>query len=329
MGNDWEKQFWELYKDKNLKIFDKALELKRNHIPPKLYRYRSLRKIEDVKNEIILGNVYLAAPCEFNDLYDSCSVLFSKQITDYMQYERMKDLYKHQFKGTMDKNIFNNIFNSDDWVKRLFRYVINNIAEESDHDEEFVSKALNQCMMSGYEALNETCNKMSSRMNRIACFTTEYANLPMWAHYANQHSGICIEYNTQHIQSPLILNRLFPVIYTTKIKDMIKFMIDNMNDDMAMFHFLDYMAAQKLTDWQYEKEWRLILNLGHLYFSLEDVPQDKMERGQLYHFAIPSKVILGCRISENNEREIKKVCDLKDIPVVKMEATSYGLKYNE
>ena len=42
----------------------------------------------------------------------------------------------------------------------------------------------------------------------IGCFTTSVANnLPMWAHYANNHKGICIEYK---VLSP---DFFYPVIY--------------------------------------------------------------------------------------------------------------------
>jgi len=47
------------------------------------------------------------------------------------------------------------------------------------------------------DVLNKTMDMLKSQFC-IASFTAEMANnLPMWAHYANNHKGLCIEYSVQ------------------------------------------------------------------------------------------------------------------------------------
>lgn len=43
-AKDWKTQFLDLYMSGDVKEFGQALELKRQHIPEKLYRYRTLVK---------------------------------------------------------------------------------------------------------------------------------------------------------------------------------------------------------------------------------------------------------------------------------------------
>ena len=44
----------------------------------------------------------------------------------------------------------------------------------------------------------------------IVCFTQNPNDMPMWAHYANEHKGFCVEYE---IDDP---SKLYPVFYTDK-----------------------------------------------------------------------------------------------------------------
>lgn len=49
---NWIDEFIKLYMSKEKGDFGKALDLKRDKIPTKLYRYHSLKKLEYIKNEI-------------------------------------------------------------------------------------------------------------------------------------------------------------------------------------------------------------------------------------------------------------------------------------
>lgn len=80
----------------------------------------------------------------------------------------------------------------------------------------------------------------------IACFCECCDNFLMWSHYANNHSGYCIEYDAHKIYN-LIIGKLFPVIYlkkhpyyTSGKKSLLESII--VKDDV----------------WNYEKEWRII-----------------------------------------------------------------------
>ena len=96
----------------------------------------------------------------------------------------------------------------------------------------------------------------------IGSFSTELYNLPMWAHYANNHHGICIEYKVQNKQF------LYKMSYETKRSDVTSIMTNLFNDankesrnykklervNWALFH----SVMIKNRTWEYENEYRLI-----------------------------------------------------------------------
>ena len=158
-------------------------------------------------------------------------------------------------------------------------------------------------------------------------FSGKETNIPMWTHYANEHTGICIEYDTKTIQKELTLNSLYPIRYTEKLLDGMSHIMDRQSNPLSAYSFLEELGTQKHKDWEYEQEWRLMLHMGHLYPSAESIPKEYRNKGQLYYFTKPSKVILGCKISEQNEKLLRGVCKNAGVDIVKMQITPYGLMY--
>ena len=163
---------------------------------------------------------------------------------------------------------------------------------------------------------------MINKMSRFACFTEKNSNLPMWSHYANGHTGVCLEYDISLISDVYIINRFFPVKYVNKLPDGTSLLAQ---EKTLRFSFMDYILIHKLSDWSYESEWRLIFNVGSWFFSPDEVPKEFWKNGAQIKFALPSKVFLGIKIEEKNENEIREWCDELGIPVEKMKCTEYGL----
>jgi hypothetical protein len=94
------------------------------------------------------------------------------------------------------------------------------------------------------------------------------ANCPlMWSHYGDQHKGVCIGYSV-----PADIN-LAPVAYggARSIKaSLIRDMVDG--DPEATRAVDDAVLLKKAGDWRYEREWRLIGEMG-----LQDCPLEMEE----------------------------------------------------
>ena len=314
---DWIDDFIKLYSSKEKGDFTKALELKREHIPNKLYRYRTTGNLEYLKGEICDGEIFLSLPSEMNDPFDSHSVLGEKHPAPYIQ---SKNEYMSRFKDIMDKDTFDKIFDDDNWFELMSLFTAENSG--SSHNVNAIKESIIYATMKMLEDMNTTLNDTINKSYRFACFTEKSTNLPMWNHYANEHTGVCLEYDISTIYDVFIINRLFPIKYTEKLPDGTLLATHHKINEFA---FLDYFLMHKLKDWSYEAEWRLILSPGTWFNSLGEVPEDYWHKGKKIKFAVPSQVILGTKIKESDEEEIRKWCKEHNIPVQKMKCTEYGL----
>lgn len=91
---------------------------------------------------------------------------------------------------------------------------------------------------------------------RISCFTEYATNILMWAYYAEGQKGICIEFDPS--KDPLFFENLRKVKYRTKLATINK----------GCGEELDYseILITKATQWQHEKEWRVIRDDLHSDF---------------------------------------------------------------
>lgn len=104
----------------------------------------------------------------------------------------------------------------------------------------------------------------------IGCFTTNLtSNLPMWAHYANNHKGICIEYKV------VSSNLFYPIIYergrnscnnvcinflALAHKNMEGNITEQENDEAELYNqILFHNTIIKDKSWEYEDEYRYII----------------------------------------------------------------------
>lgn len=85
----------------------------------------------------------------------------------------------------------------------------------------------------------------------VFCFSEVWDSILMWAHYANNYNGFCIEYDMKKVRDHLIYN-LYPVLYEEKYIDITDSLI-NYNGNAGL---ICNMAKAK--DWSYEREWRIV-----------------------------------------------------------------------
>ena len=317
---DWKDDFFKLYESGKLDDFKTALELKRNNIPKKLYRYRTVtdENLQYRKKEIVDGELYLSHPDELNDPFEGCSLLHSKNPVIYADKNTFEKYYKLQ--GKEDE--VRDIFADENWFEKLITYTADHV--EGEILKEKSQEALIFAMRCGFERFNSDLNNTIRKMNKVSCFTTNPKNLPMWNHYTCEHKGICLEYDTALINKVFYINRLYPVKYVDKLPDMTYLMAHKEHPQFVTF---DIMSINKLKDWSYEDEWRLILNAGSWFGRDGDVPKDYWNNGRTIEFILPSRIILGRNILEEHEKEIISYANQVDIPVVKAWCTEYGLEF--
>lgn len=314
MESTWKNDFWNLFFSKDINDLNKALILKQQNTPENLYRYRSISSheaLERVLDEIATGNIFLSNPKNFNDPFDSASVLSSLNLSNYLK----KQSFMKSFSEFLTATEFDYIFSGDDWLDKI----ITRIAQRTSISN---ANGLKNIILSGYEDMNKIITEATREIIRIACFSSSNNNLPMWYHYTQDFTGICIEYNSTQIANKLLINKLFPVNYQNNIIDV----MNSLNSDANSIRFEIHtrISSCKLKDWSYEKEWRLIMSDTDLGYEPNEPL--KNETGELINFCKPTKVILGCKISHLAEKLIRNLCEENNIACVKSKITEFGLK---
>jgi hypothetical protein len=98
----------------------------------------------------------------------------------------------------------------------------------------------------------------------VLCFSSEYNNIILWSHYARNHTGMLIKFDTTSIPvnaSESLSKYLLPVEYKD---DMIEIPGDFMDlDKEKKLEIIKKNTHRKYTDWQYEGEYRGVVSFDH------------------------------------------------------------------
>lgn len=323
-----------------------VLQHKLSQFNGKLYKYYSLANeytVSNIENDIL----YYNKPAFFNDPLDCywgnnpeeilCALLtvllidpalkWPKEIIDIfydmiyhnpISYSSQVIIANHVHKICQEKNLIINhkdLFSCDTKIraKNLIKLLVQDKA-----DENFIQYVFN------YAYNSEQQNNMWEAINQvfsITCFANSFDNILMWSHYANKHTGICVEYDFTSL--PLtcnIIKTLFPVEYTAKrqclpilisYNDKNKLKINDLNP--TTFQIVKNLIT-KSDIWSYEKEWRSIV-------WTKSLDQQK------FRLPIISKIFLGVNISELDKKRILSIADQKSIPTIQMHLSPSEYKF--
>lgn len=272
-----------------------AFDLRAANAPRSLYRYRKLN--EHTVQELREGYFWITPPDDFNDPFDSALLIQHDLILAEMAKKSVG-----QFLGlpetasllTAEEKAF--VHSLDDPLPYLLE-IINRGTGRIVSGDRFI-KQLNVNL----EPMWQAQSKRIANYLKICCFCENYTSTVMWGHYAEGHSGICIEYNTQELLADDdIRPYLHPVIYATKRFDSTG---DYSPRKTASRKFAALLpACHKSPDWSYEEEWRLVIPIG---------PQDRKYRCSRFK---PKRLLIGAKMTDEKRREIEAIADKLALPV--------------
>jgi hypothetical protein len=226
-----------------------------NKTPAILYKYFSFHK--DTNKIFTNCQLLFRSPDEFNDPYDT--------------------KIRYKTKGTRQQ--YKNLFRK--YLPIIFpnktRKEINLLCKDAfNHKEDFTNKLIG----------DDRFNRIHRKELGILCLTSDPLNLLMWSHYANQHKGFCLGFDT--------MNKFFRKAIQVKYKQDVP-IVDIFSRDK--YQAVDELLT-KATDWKYEYEWRIVdcQNGPGIY----DYPPEALKQ-----------VILGCKINDNQKVEILELCKNK------------------
>lgn len=145
------------------------------------------------------------------------------------------------------------------------------------------------------------------------CLTENPNSILMWSHYADKHSGFCVEYDFNQADSS-ITDHLVKVKYSNKLVHLKKSSLIQMLHIKTTPNYIKKPKVTQLTHktyaeaittkntvWKYEQEWRLIYK--------------KSDENNIPNFPYATKIILGPNINETNKKLLIELSKKKDIPV--------------
>ncbi|WP_223787732.1 DUF2971 domain-containing protein [Marinicella meishanensis] len=121
--------------------------------------------------------------------------------------------------------------------------------------KEFCSGLVKESLETEAKSTLENYHNSFADNSGITCFSERSNNILMWSHYANNHSGACIELSTESE-----LFRVFNKVNYTKLipkKDLLRFFNSELSIHEVVNHFITKFDA-----WEYEEEWRLFVEEG-------------------------------------------------------------------
>ena len=132
----------------------------------------------------------------------------------------------------------------------------------------------------------------------ILCLTERPYNMTMWSHYAEGHSGACLQF-----AMPLFGDNVAGVSKVEYRRDVLRFDMADMPNHPEIFW-------TKGAEWDYEREWRLIKIPPEPFQStagLEPIEPSRLKR-----------VILGANTTDRDAAKIRALADQwpSDVPVV-------------
>lgn len=170
-------------------------------------------------------------------------------------------------------------------------------------------KQIRQTLAKEIKSFCSTFESMRNGMG-VVCLSESDESLLMWAHYANNHRGMCAEYDLMEINNQLHFTPV-PIIYSN---DRVCFDTLNPataeNDSVALFI---RSITSKSQEWSYEGEWRIIRD--------EAACGDRWnpeKKGALLDMITPSSITLGCAAEDTLERSVRDYCYENRITLYKM-----------
>ena len=220
---------------------------------------------------------------KYKELLFNIDVPMSK-VLEYIRLNVPKFLYKYRsFNGYWESVLFDGLLYFSDAIslndpfdchvyvnEKVFCEIMNIIAykyvfQNISYDE--ISRVYNP-------RICDNLNRVRQEVKRdiqLTCFSERVDSILMWSHYADNHKGFCIEYDTEKID--LIYKRyLLPVIYQKEVYDYTMLAVQS---DRSFILAMEYLNSDynlnavakgvwiplliKAQEWYYEKEWRIIL----------------------------------------------------------------------
>lgn len=326
----WKNEYHELYfhNTRDIKSQAKASILKEENFPKILFKY--MKAEYAIKSLADDDFIKVSDPFHVNDPFEG-DILFDY---DMISQQYKDDLLIRQLDlpvfnlSDEDKNL---IVNSKDPLDLFMDIIYNNDSKWGE------GLTIDKFKLEFVETFDEFAQYRVKNYNLelkkqmlFVCLSESNNIIPMWAHYSDNHTGVCIGYDLTDFELGSE-ETCHPILYVQS-SDFTE-EISNIDDvERNKLKVLEEPFLKKSCDWSYEKEWRILINKMKLRQSLKLGYSSVMDkRGDLCFIKFPKPVcvFLGLDISADCEQAIIKICKERGITIYKMikDSSRYNLSH--
>lgn len=235
--------------------------------PKKLYKYRTFSV--NTLRLLTEAEIYYAPPAQLNDPLDC-----KPTIEDDTDRESLEKLYYKMLKESHDKNLK---ATHDAYTTML--KIVDSKLPETNNSKEYVLKQINEHRYYSTQYGNYNDGQEGEAYYRecligvikkilydeigkkgVLSLSEKWDCPLMWSHYADQHYGLCIEYDMTEHDCKNIKAVNYSQPRSIKISDIIAWKKNSSTD--AENTILNTFFYSKARQWKYEKEWRDINESG-------------------------------------------------------------------
>ncbi|MBW7913691.1 MAG: DUF2971 domain-containing protein [Taibaiella sp.] len=298
MENNWVDKCLEYYFSNQQ---NEAMGLIKHNLPGALYKYRPLN--EYVIDNLTNNNLYLSSISDLNDPYE-CYPTMDLQEELYYSITEKKEELKDRFGIVLSDVVLRQLRTAPDIVDKFNELFYSKEIRSTLREQLLLNKE--RIKRNAYDHWNTTLKVLFQPSFRLQSFSERNDSTIMWSHYANQHKGICIEYDFRRFE---LRSPLFPVLYSDK-RHVFKLENDDFKNTVKINQVLYHVMLTKALNWKYEEEWRLlyVMNKGLAVPKYIGAP-------------VPTKIYLGSNFESNDyilAKELYKLAETKNIPLVQM-----------
>lgn len=303
----WKEEFFRYLRKSTVKkpLLEEARVLKQKFLPKRIYKYRADN--EHARQGLTANTIWLASPDSYNDPFD-CVLSFSESDV-ITAFERGAVEAYSKALGLPSEKV-SEAMNSASPFKALIE-IVGAVEIDGAHPKD----AAQMVESIGPDVVKLIANivEIPRALVKLCSFSAVMDSILMWSHYANNHSGFCIEYSLERFeQKDAFLKNLYPVVYSNELFEVTEWVQelftgkrDDLNTTFALLGVL-----QKYEGWAYEEEWRYVV-YG------EAVAPNRTRR-----MPPPSRVFLGAKASLTTINEVVTICDKMEVPVSQMRMSS-------
>jgi hypothetical protein len=293
----WIDTFCQLLSSPRGEDHEAAIALKSANYPEHLYKFFSPN--DYALDALRRRSVWLARASTFNDLYDTTLTVDVGAAVEPSMRVHIHKIFRTSLPGLLSDAELDAIATAPSPLRVAITFLAKRYAPHDPDGLEAILERIPEVLHGG--AARPQAAKFSSLIQnrlRAACFSEDVSSMKMWGHYAESHTGFCVQFCPSEL-APRIEERaiLLPVRYIADRFDFTEQMTRFAESGAtAMTPLIPVLAAiHKSTSWSEEREWRIVKDGG------DDGPGEILPvRGAL-------AVYLGARISPDMR---DRVCDI-------------------